>query len=190
MNAAVATPRVSFEDYLELEETSDVRHEWCDGAVFAMSRGTPEHGRLTLAIGGELRSALRRECRGYAAEAMLFIEQANRATYADAFFVWGEPIEKTALKNGRSLGVGVTNPTIIVEVLSESTERYARLEKFELYRQLPSFEEYVLVSQDARRIEVYRRGNDGAWLAAEHAGAGGTVTVHGATLAVDDVYAP
>ncbi len=187
MNAASPTT-VSFEEYLELEAKSDdVKHEWCDGVVYAMSRGTPEHGRLTAALIGTLRNALKGKCDTYASDTMLYVEAARLSTYADASVVCGPLETKKVVKNGRSLGEAVTNPTVIVEVLSEATERYDRDGKFQAYKKLVSLREYVLVSQEERCIEVYRRDESGRW-SVDVGKAGGRVEVHGATIAVDDVY--
>lgn len=187
MNAASPT-RISFEEYLEREATSDdVKHEWCDGVVYAMSRGTPEHGRLTAAVIGTLRNALHGECDAYASDTMLYVEAARLSTYADAMLACGPAETKKVVKSGRSLGEAVTNPTVLVEVLSEGTERYDRDGKFQAYKQLASLREYVLVEPYERRVEVYRRDEAGAW-SVEVGEAGGTVHVHGKVLAVDDVY--
>ena len=192
MNAAVPT-YTSYEDYLALEDArrdDDVKHEWCDGAVYSMSRGTPEHGTLTNKIAFLLTGGLLGRCRGFSSDTMIFVERAKLSTYADVSFVCGEVEQKTVIKkNGVSLGVAITNPTVIVEVLSDSTERYDRDGKFNAYKLLPSLEEYVLVSQHEPSVEVYRRDSSGVWTIVETAKAGGSVTVRGAELAVDDVYA-
>jgi Uma2 family endonuclease len=187
VNAASPTT-ISFEEYLELEEKSnDVKHEWCDGVIYAMSRGTPEHGRVTAGMIGALRNALKGECVTYASDTMLYVEAARLSTYADASVVRGPLETKKVVKNGRSLGEAVTNPTVIVEVLSEATERYDRDGKFQAYKTITSLREYVLVSQEERRIEVYRRDDSGRW-SFEVGRAGGRVQVHGAPIVVDDVY--
>jgi hypothetical protein len=114
------------------------------------------------------------------------------------------PLETITVKrNGKSLGEGVTNPVVIIEVLSESTERYDREEKFGYFRALPSLQEYVLVSQDDKAIEVFRRpapsspgrGSTPASMpeprdhwTCERAGSGGVVTIHGCPIEVDAVY--
>lgn len=183
MNAA-SPFYVPYEDYLVLEASGDARHEWCDGVVYAMSRGTPEHARLVARILRAL--ALPEECEGYASDMMIYIELARLSTYADASVVCGAVETKKVMKNGRSLGEAVTNPTILVEVLSESTERYDRDGKFQAYKLLASLREYVLVSQDRPFIEVYRRS--GARWTCETAGPGERVTVRGAKLDVDLVY--
>jgi Uma2 family endonuclease len=185
MNAASPT-QVSFEDYLVGESTGDVKHEWCDGVVYAMSRGTPEHARLTMRIARSIGAALGKGCEVYSSDLMLYVEAAKLSTYADVSVVCGAVETKTVRKNGKSLGEAVTNPTLIVEVLSEATERYDRDGKFQAYRRLSSLQEYILVSQDERCIEVYRREGDD-WRC-ETGGRGATVTVHGMPIAVDDVY--
>jgi Uma2 family endonuclease len=180
---------VSYADYFEAESAGDERHEWIDGAVYAMSRGTPEHGRLVSAINGELRAALKGQCAVYSESTMLYVQDANVSTYGDGSVVCGPVLTMAVMRNGKSLGEAITNPTVIVEVLSPATERYDRQEKFGYYKQLPTLQEYVLVSQDRRRIEVFRRPSDnrGAWLC-EEAHEGESVSIHGATVGVNAVY--
>lgn len=185
-----ASRTVAFEDYFLGEETSDVRHEWHDGVVYAMSRGTPRHGRLVGQVGRLLGNALASTCVLYTSDTPVWIDAARLCTYADASFVCG-PLQTMIAtnKNGQAIGEAITNPSIIVEVLSPATERYDRDGKFTAYRLLPSFEEYVLVAQDEPRIEVFRRPVDpeSPWLS-ESAGTGGEVVVHGIPLAVDAIY--
>jgi Uma2 family endonuclease len=145
-----------------------------------MSRGTPEHGRLTAAIVRALPQT--ENCRVYSSDTLLYVEQAQHSTYADASIVCGAILTRGAKdKNGKSLGEAITNPSVVVEVLSRSTERFV------LFQQVESLEEYVLVSQDGRRIEVRRRsGRD--WTL-DVRGAGETIRIHGAEIAVDSIYA-
>lgn len=183
----VAAPfRTSYEDYLVGEAAGDVKHEWCDGVVYAMSRGSPEHARLTMRIARSLGAVIEKGCELYSSDLMIYVEAAKLSTYADASVVCGAVETKTVRKNGKSLGEAVTNPTIVIEVLSDATERYDRDGKFQAYRLLASLEEYVLVAQDERRIEVYRR--EGSEFRCETGGAGEAVTIHGKRIDVDDVY--
>lgn len=178
---------VSLEEFLvsEANDSSGVRREWVDGHVYAMAGATPEHGRLSGAVLAELRSAMRGRCSVRDGSVAVHIAQTRAGLRPDATVVCG-PITKTVVeKNGRVEGEAITNPCVIVEVLSESTERDDRGWKFRDYRTLGSLEEYVLVSQDARRVEVFRRA--GGWQS-EVSEAGGTFTVHGATIAVDAIY--
>jgi len=151
-----------------------------------MSCGTPEHGRLCASVIRAIGNAMPKGCVVYASDTMLYIEGASLSTYADASVVCGALETKRVLKNGKSLGEAVTNPTVVIEVLSESTERYDRDGKFQAYKQLPTLKEYVLVCQEERRIEVYRL-EAGAW-SCQAGGPTETVTVHGQIIAVDTVY--
>jgi Uma2 family endonuclease len=184
MSTVSHVPCVSYEAFLEAEEKSDTRHEWLDGVVYAMSRGTPEHARLSAAIAGELRAALKGECVVYGSEAMLYVAETKFSTYADAIVVCGPLATYRVAK----LGEAIINPTLVVEVLSESTEKYDRGEKFAHYMRLASVEQYVLVSQEERRIEVFRRPERGHW-EFEVARAGETLILHGHPISVDAVYA-
>jgi len=187
---SAASRTVSFEDYFVGEEASDVRHEWHQGVVYAMSRGTPRHGRLVGQAGRLIANALEPTCVLYTADTPIWIEGAGLCTYADASFVCGPLRTMTARdKNSRSLGEAITNPAIIVEVLSPTTERYDRDGKFAAYRLLPAFEEYVLVAQDEILVEVFRRPADpeAPWVC-ESAGAGDSITIHRAVIPVDAIY--
>jgi len=187
---SAASRTVPFEDYFLGEETSEVRHEWHDGVVYAMSRGTPRHGRLVGQMGRMLANALEPACVLYTSDTPIWIEAARLCTYADASFVCG-PLQTMIAqnKNGQAIGEAIVNPVVIVEVLSPATERYDRDGKFAAYRLLPTFREYVLVAQDEARIEVFRRpqDDDASWLS-ESASAGGEVVVHGVTIMVDAIY--
>ena len=114
---------------------------------------------------------------------MLYVAETRFSTYADAIVVCG-PL---ATYRVARLGEAITNPTLVVEVLSESTEKYDRGEKFSHYMRMPSVEQYVLVSQEERRIEVFRRPDRGHWLF-EVAKAGEALTLHGRPISVDAVY--
>ena len=174
-----------FDAYLALESASDVKHEWINGLVYAMSRGTPEQGRLSAAVVRELPQT--EECRVYSSDTLLYVERAQHSTYADASIVCGAILTRGAKdKNGKSLGEAITNPTVVVEVLSRSIEQRDRHERFVLFQQVESLEEYVLVSQDERRIEVRRRSGQ-SW-SVDVKEAGETVRIHGLELAVDAIY--
>jgi len=150
--------RMTYAEYLAAEAASGIRHEYLNGEVWAMAGGTPEHAALALAVGSELRSALRgKPCRAYSADLRVRIVDTGLSTYPDVSVVCGQletaPDDKDA----------VTNPIVLVEVLSESTEGYDRGAKAAHYRRIPSLREYVLVAQAEPRIEVFRRAESGRW---------------------------
>ena len=144
-------------EYLALEASSNVKHEYLDGQIYGMAGGTPEHAALAAAVIGLLFPQLRRgRCRPLDADLRVRVAETGLATYPDVTVVCG------ARERDSVDGHAVTNPTLIVEVLSPSTESYDRGDKFEHYKCLPSLREYVLVSHRERRVEVWTRG-DGGW---------------------------
>lgn len=154
--SASSSRHYTLEDYLSVEEMSAVRHELLDGQIFAMAGGTPEHAALSAAIVVLLGARLRgKPCRPYSADLRIRVLQTGLATYADAAVICGEPARDPASPTH------VTNPTVLVEVLSPSTEEYDRGEKREHYQRIESLREYVLIAQDRRRVEVFRRSGEG-----------------------------
>ncbi len=183
---AALKPYVSYADYVALEARSDAKHEWLDGVVYDMAGGTPRHAALTMAVGISVGVELGgKPCRVFSSDLKVRIPATGLATYPDLTIVCGK------LETSPDDPNAVTNPTLIVEVLSDATEAYDRGEKFGHYRRLDSLREYVLVSQRSKRIEVWRKNDRGKWELAEDAGAGERATLMsiGSTLDVDAVYA-
>ncbi|MFO0756767.1 MAG: Uma2 family endonuclease [Byssovorax sp.] len=150
----------TYDDYLAFEASSNVKHEYLDGQIYAMAGGTPEHAALSAAVIGLLFGALRGgSCRVYDADLRVHVPATGLSTYPDVTVVCGP--KKVDGKDKLS----VVNPTVLVEVLSRSTEEYDRGEKFEHYRTLPSLKEYVLVWSLERKVEVRSLGDDGGWTA-------------------------
>ncbi|NOY94511.1 MAG: Uma2 family endonuclease [Deltaproteobacteria bacterium] len=157
--------QASYADYLALEAESDEKHEYIDGLILAMSGGTLEHGRLAMAAGHLLTRLLEgKPCRVFSSDARVRVESTNRSTYPDVSVVCGE------LERASDDHEAIANPLLLVEVLSESTERSDRGEKFAHYRRLESLSDYVLISQSERRVECFHR-TDAGWMLTE-AGAG------------------
>jgi Uma2 family endonuclease len=145
-------------EYLALEASSNVKHEFVDGQIYAMAGGTPEHAALAATVIGLLFPQLRDgRCRAHDADLRVRVRETDLATYPDVTVVWGQrerdPDDEQA----------VTNPTVIVEVLSRSTEEYDRGDKFEHYKRLTSLREYVLLSPRERSVEVWTRHADDTW---------------------------
>jgi Uma2 family endonuclease len=189
VTAAKPQEYVPYDVFLRDEASNDDRHEWVDGVVYAMSRGSPEHGRLAGRVTARMLSPFLEDgCEIFSSDTAIFIEAAQHHTYADASLVCGALCTRMVYdKNGKSIGEAIVNPTLIVEVLSDATERYDRDGKFEAYKKLPSFEAYVLVSQTERRIEV--RTREGQQWQTQIGSTGQTIRVHGRQFAVDAIYA-
>ncbi len=148
----------SMEDYLSVEEMSAVRHEFLNGEIFAMAGGTPEHAALSASVLVLLGTRLRGgSCRPYSSDLRVRVLATGLATYPDVAVICGEVArDPTSLTH-------VTNPCVLIEILSQSTADYDRGEKREHYQQIVSLREYVLIEQDLRSIEVDARLDDGTW---------------------------
>jgi Uma2 family endonuclease len=184
MSPADPAVQMSYAEYALGEQSSPVRHEYLEGRVFAMAGSTPEHGALAAAIMGELRAALRgKPCRVYTSDLRVRVVETDMATYPDATVVCGK------LETAPDDPDAVINPTLLVEVLSESTEAHDRGAKAAHYRRIASLKEYVLVAQDEKRIEVIRRNERGIWeLHEARSGARVKLESLGVELEVDAVY--
>ena len=150
----------TLETYIELEAGSETKYEYYDGYIHAMAGGSPEHGEIAVNVSTALKNALKaagKPCKPLSSDVKVAINRANRRFYPDVSVVCG-PVERD-----KKEPKAITNPLLVVEVLSESTESLDRGEKFRAYRQLESLREYVLVSQDKVLVEVFSRTPDGSW---------------------------
>ncbi len=174
----------TYAEYVALEAASNLKHEFREGQIYAMAGGSPEHAALAAAVTRLLGNHLAgRPCRVYSSDLRVRVPATGLATYPDVSVVCGLLARDPGDRNT------VTNPTLLVEVLSPNTEAYDRGGKFDHYRQLAALREYLLVAQDERRLELRRREADGSW-STFVAGDGEAVPLAsiGATLAVRDVY--
>ena len=147
------------EQYLEIERKAEFRSEYINGEVFAMSGATPNHARIVLNTARRLAERLDGSpCEAFDGDLRLHSAKYKIFTYPDVLVTCGP---HRLLDSRRDT---LTDATVIVEVLSPSTKNYDRGEKFLFYRSLPSFSEYLLLSQDAMRAEHHTRQPDGSWL--------------------------
>lgn len=153
-----AIARMSYPEYLALEAESEIKHEYLAGEVFAMAGGSITHGALAMAVGTALSNALRdRACRVLSSDVRVRVKATDLTAYPDVTVV----CQKIEVDDADPHGV--LNPTVIVEILSPSTEAPDRGAKAAHYRRIPSLREYVLVAQGEPLIEVYRRNERGNW---------------------------
>ena len=151
--------------YLDLERKADFKSEFFDGEMFAMAGGSPAHSLIATNLGREFGNHLKgRPCVPYNSDLRLKVEHTGLYTYPDLSVICG-PLKFTEADKDT-----VTNPTLLVEVLSDSTETYDRGAKFRNYVQIPTLREYLLVSQQEPRIEQFARQENGSWLWREVAG--------------------
>jgi Uma2 family endonuclease len=175
--------RYSFRDYLAVEEDSGVKHEFLDGEIYAMAGGTMLHAALSASVLASLHAQLAGPCRVYGSDLRIRVAATGLASYPDVTVVCG-PAEADPENKDT-----VTNPTLVVEVLSPSTIDYDLGEKFEHYRQISSLRTVVYVWQDQRRIEVRTRDDDGAWRSEiSEAGGRAATAAPAAVLDVDALF--
>lgn len=155
---AVLHPLLTIEDYLAAERVNAVRHEYAGGQVFAMTGASKRHNRICLNAAMELRAA-RQPCDIHMADVLVRIEQVFY--YPDVMVVC-EPNDHPYVE---------TNPCLIIEVLSDSTEGIDRREKLQNYQRIPHLQAYLLIAQSERRVEVFRRSG-GLWAREVHSASG------------------
>ena len=146
-------------DYLALERQAETKSEYLNGRIYAMSGASEEHNTIVFNLARRIGNQLdKKPCRGYVNDMRVKVNPTGLYTYPDVVVVCGEPrFEDQHVDT-------LLNPTVIIEVLSDSTAAYDRGEKFAHYRALQSLSDYLLVAQDQPRIEHYQRQPDGRWL--------------------------
>jgi Uma2 family endonuclease len=153
--------RYTWAEYVALERASTHRNEFYNGEIYAMAGGTPQHARLAARAIGQLHQQLSgKKCEPYTSDLRVRVVATGLATYPDVTVVCG-PIEADPQDPNTAI-----NPTVLIEVLSSSTEDYDRGQKFEHFRQIPSLRECVLVSHREQLLEVFRR-SDESWARSE-----------------------
>ncbi len=182
--ATLPVQPLSEEEYLRIERAAFEKSEYHDGQMFAMAGGTPNHALISNRAGSLLDRAVPPACRVFNADQRIHIAAARTFSYADCLVVCGDP------KFASDQQDNLLNPLLIVEVLSPSTQDYDRGKKFELYRTIESFREYLIVHQDRRFVEHHSKQEDGSWVLREHSGTEGSVAIPrlGLHLSLGDLY--
>jgi Uma2 family endonuclease len=185
VTSAFPLHRYTYQDYVSLEAESSTRHEFLAGEIVAMAGGTPEHAAMAAEVIGQLREQIRGgSCRVFTSDLGVRVKATGLATYPDASVVCG-PTERDPDKK-----TNVTNPRVIVEVTSDSTEDYDYGEKLTHYKQIPSLEAVVIVSHREARVDVWSRPTDSPLWSRTSATAGASVAVPplGCLLDVDAIW--
>jgi Uma2 family endonuclease len=171
----------SVDEYLEMESTSEIRHEYLHGSIVAMSGGTADHNTIALNLRDQLHELRARGCRTFVAD-LRVMTPSGLYTYPDTVTVCGTTITLP------SKGTTVTNPTVIAEVLSRDTALYDRGKKFELYQTLATLRDYLLIDQ--YRVDVEHRWREGNLWQSKHYTSGESFALTGVplTIAVDALY--
>jgi Uma2 family endonuclease len=177
--------KYSIEEYLEIERESDEKHEYYKGEVFAMSGPKFQHVLISGNIFSQLKNKLKgKPCQPLGSDMRVHIPTNTLFTYPDISVVCGEP---EFLNNDEW---NLLNPTVIIEVLSPSTRNYDRGDKFNLYRDMPSLKEYILVDSETISIEAFYINAHGQWELKEHKKKEETLQIKSikTALKIEDIY--
>lgn len=184
--SAQPKPYITEADYLERERASTTKHEYFAGAIFAMTGASEAHNLIASNLTAALHRQLRgRACRIYPSDMRLRVVATGLNTYPDLTIVCGPPQFADPSKRDTLI-----NPTILIEILSPSTERYDRGLKFQNYRTIPSLQDYMLIAQDSAHLEHYTRHETNQWILTEVSGLDRSLAIASLaiTLALADVY--
>ena len=174
-----------YSDYVALEQDSPTKHEFLDGEIYAMGGGTEEHSALAAETLYLLSSAVREKpCRVHTSDLRIYVEGASLATFPDGTVICGGLQQHDASPKSTAV-----NPTVLLEVTSDSSEEYDNTVKLEHYRTIPTLRDYIIVSHRERRITLHSRSEGEEW-ATRMAIPRERVAVSsvGAVLAVDEIY--
>ncbi len=177
--------RYTYAEYVALEMISPTKHEFLDGEIYAMAGGSEEHSALSAEIVSLLVNAIGDQpCRVHTSDLRIYVESVGLATFPDASVICG-PLEQ----HEPSPKATALNPTVIVEVTSDSSEDYDTGAKLEYYLTIPSLRDYVVVSHRERRVTVHSRNKDNSWGTSEvRRGGHAVVSSIAADVPVDALY--
>ena len=173
------------EEYLELEQAADYKNEYQDGKIIPIVSETTNHNKLAGNFAAYAKFALKGQKYDiYIGDVHLWIPRHRQYTYPDVMIIQEKPIY-----TGTSTTT-VTNPLLIVEVLSKSTKNYDQGDKFFYYRSIPEFQEYILIDQTRYHVMQQTKTNEGKWLLTEHESEDATLELSSINLQISltDIY--
>ncbi len=173
------------EQYLEIERKAEFKSEFFRGEMFAMSGASRQHNRISSNLVGELHNRLRNSpCETYGSDMRVRVSKTGLYTYPDLSITCDKPQFVDDQVDT------LLTPKVLIQILSDSTEKYDRGTKMTHYMQIDSLQEYVLVSQSTPRVEVYRRSADGEWTYREARDLSASITLEsvGITLPLSEIY--
>ncbi len=157
--SAVPQSYLSPTEYLAIERAATTKSEYFNGQMWAMAGGLEPHNLISANVIGELHTQFKgRPCRAYGSDQRIKVEATGLYTYPDASALCGKPGLEDKYRDT------LLNPQVLVAVLSKSTERYDRGDKFGHYQRIPSLQDYLMISQKKHHVDHYRRQDDGSWL--------------------------
>ena len=177
--------KFTVEEYLKMEKTADVKHEFYKGQIFAMSGAGPKHNMISInLIGALLKELDGKPCRPYGSDMRIHIPENTLYTYPDISIICGDIIP------GDDDEDSATQPIVIIEILSKSTKSYDRGDKFKLYREIPALKDYLLIDSEKAGIEAFSLNDELLWELREYKNLEGTLNIKSIAANIDlkDIY--
>jgi len=179
------TTLVTHEEYFELLAKSDVKLEYYSGEILAMAGAQPVHNRICITLAAALEICLKSgSCTVLSSDQLIRTEACDRYSFPDLVIICKKPLFERSTQGIDAL----LNPEIVIEVLSESTEKYDRLEKFDCYKTISSFREYVLVSSKMKKVEVIKKLSEAEWLSHTYTEKDESVLIGECSILMADIY--
>jgi Uma2 family endonuclease len=175
---------LTIQEYLEMERNSGEKHEYYEGEIFSMSGASINHNRISMNLSHLLKSKLDgQNCEPFGSDLRIHVPKNTLYTYPDFSIICGD------LKTTDDKFDTVVNPTVIVEILSPSTQRYDRLEKFSLYRDIETFKEYILVDSRKLHIQKHQFTEEG-WLLSDYKNINDAILINAVNISfsLKDIY--
>lgn len=185
MTVSLINRTYTFDEYLAMEELDTEKHEYKNGEIVSMTGGTTEHNKIALNFAANLKISLKKQNYIiFIGDVKLWIPTYSEATYPDIMLIEGEPNYY-----GTSKTV-ITNPSLIVEVLSKSTQNYDQGEKFCYYRSIPEFKEYILISQYQCYVMQFNKTNQNKWVLSEYRNDNSALSLQAVkfNISFEDIY--
>jgi Uma2 family endonuclease len=185
MTVSLINQTYTFDEYLAMEELDTEKHEYKNGEIVSMTGGTTEHNKIALNFAANLKFSLKKQNYIiFIGDVKLWIPTYSEATYPDIMLIEDEPNYY-----GTSKTV-ITNPSLIVEVLSKSTQNYDQGEKFCYYRSIPEFKEYILISQYQCYVMQFNKTNQNKWVLSEYRNDNSALSLQAVkfNISFEDIY--
>ncbi|MFM7579987.1 MAG: Uma2 family endonuclease [Microcystaceae cyanobacterium] len=185
MTVSVINQTYTFDEYLAMEELATEKHEYKNGDIVSMTGGTTEHNKIALNFAANLKFTLKkRNYNIFIGDVKLWIPTYSEATYPDIMLIEGDVNYYGTSKTT------ITNPSLIVEVLSKSTQNYDQGEKFYYYRSIPEFKEYILISQYQYHVMQFNKTHQGKWVLSEYLNDDSVISLQSVKfdISFEDIY--
>jgi Uma2 family endonuclease len=180
-----ATEAITLEAYFELEWKAETKHEFHNGILRAMAYTSPAHGDIQTNLMDALSVCLSKEgCKRYTSDRMVYVRECNKVFYPDLVIVCGEH----QMYDYKAKMKATLNPTVLIEILSDSTENEDKIDKWDCYRKIKSLKQYIMVEQKSHSVHLYNRLDERQWAYTYADEPEDTIEIQDCTITLKDIY--